>query len=118
MTFLRRSTMASRFGPATERQCWVIRKVCPHLKESEIEALTLEQASDLIARHSENWRGYPPTYWQERFLRTWEQWRPGLTRGEASGLIEAIKERTAGMTPKEVAAERRWRMDVARGLQP
>src|SRR5262245_63624655 len=89
--------------PATERQRALLSKILENTPYEEIEQMSFDQADRLIAWNAEHWREYPATLRQEVFLRNWNQWKAGLSRGEAADLIAAIKAKTATMTPDELS---------------
>jgi hypothetical protein len=92
-------------NPPSEKQRAVLEIIMANRPYEEIEAMTRDQASSLIAWHSEHWREYPATYHQETFLLRWDKWDPNMSRGDASYLIAKIKVATAGMTPAQISDE-------------
>jgi hypothetical protein len=81
--------MDNKTMPATDRQKVAIARIMPILSPEQINKLTKHQAWEIIANHSRTWRQFYATNRQKALLRRWGLWRDGLTRGEASDLIDA-----------------------------
>jgi hypothetical protein len=88
---------------ASAKQRYVLRRIYPNKSDEYIMNVSRLQASQDIQHHAANWRGYPATTYQEKFLRNWCEWTEHMSCGEASDRIAAIKARIAKLTPEEVS---------------
>jgi hypothetical protein len=82
---------------ATERQLKVLRELGIQPKPT----LSRYEAMQIIEENAAAWATLPPTRQQQWFLDQHRLWRTGMTRGQASELIEVIKRQQEHLDEQE-----------------